>query len=163
MFLTPYPTRKIRKPRHTGFVKPLQVLEKSTLPIQRTLRIAKLFTEIEQSLKNFLHQGLSPHCHILKLDNEQLELAVPNAALASKLRQFVPSIVNHLSQHGYAITKVHIKVRTSLQKMPIAQNPTTAKKSSLAQCHQAYQTLLEQYPDGPLAATLCKILQKNTD
>ncbi len=163
MFLTPYPTRKTRKSRHNGFVKPLQVLERSALPIQQTLRTAKLFTEIEQNLKNFLHQGISPHCHILKLDNEQLDLAVPNAALASKLRQFVPSIVSHLSQHGYAITKVHIKVRASLQKTPSTQNLTTAKKSSLAQCHQAYQTLLEQYPDGPLAATLRKILEKNTD
>ncbi len=163
MFLTPYPTRKTRRPRHTGFVKPLQVLEGSALPIQQTLRTAKLFTEIEQSLKNFLHQGISPHCHILKLDNEQLDLAVPNAALASKLRQFVPSIVNHLSQHGYAITKVHIKVRASLQKPPMTQSFSSSRGSSLAQCHKAYQALLEQYPDGPLAATLRKILEKNTD
>lgn len=160
MFLTPYPTRKTRKTRHTGFVKPLQVLERSALPIQQTLRTAKLFTEIEQSLKNFLHQGISPHCHILKLDNEQLDLAVPNAALASKLRQFVPSIANHLSQHGYTITKVHIKVRANLQTTPTTQHPTSTKKSSLVQCHQAYQTLLEQYPNGPLAATLRKILKK---
>lgn len=162
MFLTPYPTRKTRKSRHNGFVKPLQVLERSALPIQQTLRTAKLFTEIEQSLKNFLHQGISPHCHILRLDNEQLELAVPNAALASKLRQLVPSVANHLSQHGYSIKKVNIKVRASLQKTPLTQPSISSGKSSLAQCHKAYQTLLEQYPDGPLAASLRKILQKNT-
>lgn len=158
MFLTPYPKRKSRQ---TGFVKPLQALEGTTSPIQHTLRTAKLFTNIQQSLKEFLNHNIGPHCHIIKLNNEQLELAVPNTAVASKLRQSAPSIAKHLSQHGYAIKHINVKVRALLQENQTSQNtPVNKQVPTLTQCHNAYQTLLEQYPEGPLADTLRKILQK---
>ncbi len=157
MFLTPYPKRKSRK---NGFIQPLQALEGATLPIQQTLRTAQLFIDIQQNLRAFLQQSIGPHCHILKLDNEQLELAVPNAAVASKLRQFVPSIAKHLGQHGYAIKHIGVKVRTNLNPTSAAVTNVSTKTASLSKCHEAYQQLLEQDPNGPLADTLRKILNK---
>lgn len=155
MFLTPYPNRKSRK---NGFIKPLQALEGSTLPVQQTLRTAKLFIDIQQSLRDFLQQNIGNHCHILKLADNHLELAVPNAAVASKLRQFAPSIAKHLNQHGYAIQHIGIKVRATLNNPP----SKTAKPNPrhLSRCHQAYQELLEKDPHGPLADTLRRILNK---
>ncbi len=134
-------------------------LENSHSPIHNTLKTATTFITIQQILQDILPQGSI--CHVVRFQEGELVVAVGNAAMASKLRQLVPSIAAHLHQQSYPITKLKIKVMASLAQPIEQQNtPTISTKQILQSCHQAYQTLLDTYPDGPLAETLRKILSK---
>ena len=50
-------------------------------------------------------------CAILQFENEQLVLAVPNAALASKLKQQLPKLTATLLQQGWQVSAIRLKVQ----------------------------------------------------
>jgi hypothetical protein len=53
------------------------------------------------------------YCQVLRLEQEQLTIAAPNAALASKLKQQIPKLQMALEKAGWQIATVRIKVQTS--------------------------------------------------
>lgn len=157
--------RKSRSSRE--FINPLDALSQTNMPIKSTLYTAQLFATIRHDLSHFLQNGLGSYCHILKLDEEQLVLAVPSAAIASKLRQSAPSIAAYLAQKGYMISKMNIKINAELYQLEggkiasIATNQASQHRSQ--QCHRAFRQFLEKHPDSPLAPTIRKMLQKHTN
>jgi len=74
------------------------------------------------------------HCEVLHLESEQLVIATPNAALATKLKQQLPKLIEALQKRGWQITAIRIKVQVSQQR----QSVTISK-----QC---------QFPDSALSA-----------
>jgi hypothetical protein len=50
-------------------------------------------------------------CAVLSLENEQLVLAVPNAALASKLKQQLPKLQDNLLKRGWQVSAIRLKVQ----------------------------------------------------
>ncbi|NOL49229.1 DciA family protein [Pelistega europaea] len=147
------------------FINPLEALTQANMPIRSTLQTAQLFAHIRQELNLFLQNDVGSYCHVVRLDAEQLILAVPNAAIASKLRQLAPSIASYLAQKGYTISRLNIKVSAELQRlMPkntISKHSQghTSTNPRVQQCHQAFQTFVQQYPDSPLAPSIHKFLQ----
>lgn len=170
-FLTRHNLSK-RQRKHSStrrqFTNPLEALAKANMPIRATLQTAQLFANISQELGLFLQKGIGSYCHVVRLDSEQLILAVPNAAIASKLRQSAPSIATYLAQKGYVISRINIKVSAELQRLhktPLSQAATNAHQvpsPRAKQCHQAFKQFVEQFPDSPLAPTIHKILGRNT-
>lgn len=160
MFLT---HSKIK--RRNGFIQPLQALEKAHGSLQTTLQTARLFAQIQQDLNQFLQQGLGMNCHVVRLDQEKLILAVPNSAIASKLRQFAPSIAQHLQQHDYHIQQLHIKIHAGLntlqKKAEVTPSRAPCSSHRQQQFKQAFAQLLAQEPNSPLAPTLKRLLQKD--
>lgn len=159
MFLT---HSKIK--RRNGFIQPLQALEKAHGSLQTTLKTARLLAQIQQDLNQFLQQELGMNCHVVRLDQEKLILAAPNNAIASKLRQFTPSIAQHLQQHGYHIQKLSIKIHAGLNALQKKTEVTTGRASCTScqqQFKQAFAQLLAQEPNSPLAPTLKRLLQKD--
>jgi len=51
------------------------------------------------------------YCDILAFEDGQLTLAVPNAALAAKLKQQTPKLQDTLSQRGWQVQGVKLKVQ----------------------------------------------------
>ncbi|WP_105530073.1 DciA family protein [Solimicrobium silvestre] len=54
------------------------------------------------------------YCQVLQLEAEQLVLAAPNAALASKLKQQLPKLQTALQKAGWQINAIRIKVQVTL-------------------------------------------------
>lgn len=163
MFLT---YSQIRKKRRDGFIQPLQALEEARGIMQNTLQTARLFEQIQKNLCQFLKQELGMHCHVVRLEEEKLVLAVPNAALASKLRQLAPSIAQHLAQHGYNIQQLNIKIHASLNPKTstvTAYHQSLSRDNRTKHRHQqfkkAFAQLLRQEPNSPLAPTLKRLLK----
>lgn len=50
-------------------------------------------------------------CEILQLADEQLTLSIPNAALASKLKQQLPKLQTQLQLRGWQVNAIRIKVQ----------------------------------------------------
>ncbi len=61
------------------------------------------------------------YCQVLHLESEQLTVAAPNSALASKLKQQLPRLQAALQKAGWQINAIRIKVQVNpvLQKEPV--------------------------------------------
>ena len=53
------------------------------------------------------------YCQVLHLESEQLTVAAPNSALASKLKQLLPKLLAALQKAGWQINAIRIKVQVS--------------------------------------------------
>lgn len=53
------------------------------------------------------------YCSVLHLEAEQLVVAAPNAALASKLKQQIPKLQSALQKAGWQISAIRIKVQAN--------------------------------------------------
>lgn len=53
------------------------------------------------------------YCQVLQVQNEQLVLAAPNAALATKLKQQLPKLLLSLQKAGWQINAIRIKVQAN--------------------------------------------------
>ena len=65
------------------------------------------------------------YCQVLHLDADQLTVAAPNSALASKLKQLLPKLLSALQKAGWQINAIRIKVQV---------NPTLEKEPVEKQC-----------------------------
>ncbi len=69
---------------------------------------------------------LFTYCQVLQLESEQLIIAAPSAAFASKLKQQLPKLQVALQKGGWKIQSIRIKVQTH-QILPT--------QSASKQCH----------------------------
>lgn len=60
------------------------------------------------------------HCDILQFEAGQLVLAIPNAALAAKLKQQLPKLQGELERKGWQISAIKLKVQVIKSIAPIA-------------------------------------------
>jgi hypothetical protein len=72
------------------------------------------------------------YCQVLQLEEYQLVLAAPNAALATKLKQQLPKLQTSLQKTGWQINAIRIKVQVNQS----LQNETVEK-----QCHMTDSAL----------------------
>lgn len=74
------------------------------LPAAR--RVGQLQAQCEQLLPT-----LFASCRALQIREGQLHIAVPNAALATRLRQLLPKLQSGLCENGWAVESIKLKVQ----------------------------------------------------
>lgn len=95
------------------------------------------------------------HCSILQFEAEQLVLSIPNAALATRLKQQCPKLQTLLLQRGWQISAIRLKVQ--VDKTPIKS--TTSRQLSLPQqAVSAFDALSKTLEDSPANQALKKAL-----
>jgi hypothetical protein len=78
------------------------------------------------------------YCQVLHLESDQLILAAPNSALASKLKQQLPKLQASLQKAGWQINAIRIKVQVN----PVVQSEPHEKQCQLsAKALQAFHGL----------------------
>jgi hypothetical protein len=80
----------------------------------QVLETARMLLAIECEAKKALPPAFAHVCKAARLDRQQLTLAVPSAAYASKLRQLAPSIVRLLVDGGWNINEINVRVQAGL-------------------------------------------------
>ncbi len=68
------------------------------------------------------------YCQVLHVDADQLTLAAPNSALASKLKQQLPKLQDALQKAGWQINAIRIKVQVN----PVPQDEPHEKQCQLS-------------------------------
>jgi hypothetical protein len=68
------------------------------------------------------------YCQVLHLESEQLVVAAPNSALASKLKQQLPKLQAALQKAGWQINAIRIKVQVN----PVLPEVTHEKQCQLS-------------------------------
>ena len=101
-------------------------------------------------------------CEVLQLTEEQLTLATPNAALASKLKQQLPKLQSQLQQRGWQINAIRIKV----QVKKAVEKPVPTKQLVLSgqavHAFDALENALENTPQNDaLKAALHRLVMRH--
>lgn len=95
----------------------LQTSDKLAALLPAARRVGQLQDDCEQLLPT-----LFANCRALQIREGQLQVAVPNAALATRLRQVLPKLQQGLCEKGWAVEGIKLKV----QPMPAEpQRPPT--------------------------------------
>lgn len=85
-------------------------------------------------------------CTVSQFDASQLVLSVPNAALASKLRQQLPKLQEQLLVQGWQVNSIRLKVQV-VQTMPRATPVAPPLLPPIATT--AFAQLEQALPDSP--------------
>lgn len=90
-------------------------------------------------------------CQVLHFDDGNLLFSVPNAALASKLKQQLPHIQSNLLMQGWQVNAIRLKVQVP---QPISVATTLPKRHFPQDALNAFAALGEMLDDAPQNAAL---------
>jgi hypothetical protein len=94
-------------------------------------------------------------CTVLQFESDQLTLATPNAAIATKLKQQLPKLQAHLTKCGWQISAIRLKVQVS----NIQEKVNVSKSLTLPlQAISSLATLGEELEETPRNAALKKAI-----
>tara|TARA_S200000501_G_C20849934_1_gene755248 strand:+ start:560 stop:1030 length:471 start_codon:yes stop_codon:yes gene_type:complete len=80
--------------------------DKLKLIINKAYKINNLQKNCEKSIPFFLK-----NCEILQLTEKKLIISVPNASIASRLRQLIPKLKSDLQKKGNEIEEIFLKIK----------------------------------------------------
>lgn len=101
-------------------------------------------------------------CEVLNLVDDQLVLSIPNAALASKLKQQLPKLQAHLQHRGWQINaiKIKVQVKKTVEKTAPAKQAILTP-SALSAFQELETSLATNAQNTPLKAALERLLRRN--
>jgi len=142
----PQPARTRKAPGATGAVDFLRAHDRMSAILPAITRLAALQRDCAA-----LFPMLFENCTVLHLENGQLTLAAPNAALASRLKQQLPKLQDALLQRGWQVNAIRIKVQVA---RPPEERPPTRAKSLSKQALASFSALESSLEDTPRNAAL---------
>lgn len=86
----------------------------------------------------------------------ELVLLADNGAVAAKLRQLAPRILNHFRQRGINANGIRVQTQVSIRYKPLPQKQISLGKNA----HQALLQLSSSLKDSPLKAAIEKLGQR---
>ncbi len=119
------------------------------------LATARKHLQIQYAVAAILPAPLGSVCQVGKLENQRLQLVVPSAAHAAKMRQLAPRIAQALADQGWTLNEIAVKVQAGLPK-PGARKPLPPKEAQPlgTTALGAFETLHDNLRPGPLADAL---------
>ncbi|CAB3672872.1 MAG: DciA family protein [Achromobacter pulmonis] len=124
------------------------------------LATARKHLQIQYAVAAILPAPLGSVCQVGKLENQRLQLVVPSAAHAAKMRQLAPRIAQALANQGWNLNEIAVKVQAGLPK-PGTRKPLPPKEAQpLGEAALgAFETLHDNLRPGPLADAVAKLLK----
>lgn len=156
---TPFKQSKPSSKTAKGAAEFLRSHDKMAALLPSITRMATLQKDCAEALP-----AMFIHCAVLQFDTEQLTLSVPNAALATRLKQQLPKLQEGLQQRGWQINSIRLKVQVS----KIVVNTTSLRQLTLpTQAISAFSELGASLEDSPrnqaLKTALTSLLQRRRD
>jgi hypothetical protein len=96
-------------------------------------------------------------CDVIRFDSGILLLAVPTTALATKLKQQLPKLQDQLTQRGWQVTSIRLKVQV---KQAISPEPVQSSLRLPPQALAAFAALEENLADEKGNKDLKKALRE---
>ena len=100
-------------------------------------------------------------CAVLSCENEQLVLAVPNAALASKLKQQLPKLQDNLLKRGWQVIAIRLKVQVIREVVKVTPIKQAVLTTNAVSAFSSLENALEETPqNSALKAALRALVEK---
>jgi len=103
-------------------------------------------------------------CSVLSFEADQLVLAIPNAAIASKLKQQLPKLQDNLRKRGWQVIAIRLKVQL-IQEINKTKTPKQLSLPTRAiSAFAALENTLENSPtNSALKAALGAMLKRHCE
>jgi hypothetical protein len=128
------------------------------------LATARLHLEVQRVASAALPPALGAVCQVARLESDKLQLSVPSAAHAAKLRQMAPRIAQALARAGWNLNEITVKVQA--ERGDAAGRAVNAPKEAIPlneTALDAFQELHEQLRPGPLADAVARLLRRHRE
>lgn len=122
------------------------------------LATAQRHLQIRQIIAAVLPPALGAVCQVAKAEQQSLLLAVPSAAHAAKLRQLAPSLTRALTNHGWNLNEIGVRVQAGLPGTETKVSRPKEAQPLEATALQAFETLHANLRPGPLADAVARLL-----
>lgn len=124
------------------------------------LTTANQLLAAEQETRHVLPPGMADVCRVARIERQQITLAVPSAAYASKLRQLAPRVLLRLNDAGWNLTEVSVRVQGTLAKN-VTKPPTRETEPLGSTALEAFGRLHAELPPGPLSEAIERLLKRH--
>ncbi len=128
----------------------------------QVLATAHKLLAVEHAAKNVLPPALALVCRVARIDRQQITLAVPSPAYASKLRQLAPRILLLLSDGGWNLNEIIVKVQAGLLQSQTKTAPRQVEPLGGGALH-AFDELQTRLPPGPLADAIKRLVMRHRE
>nr|WP_231934121.1 DciA family protein [Bordetella bronchialis] len=128
------------------------------------LATARLHLQIQRTVAAAVPPVLGAVCRVARLETDRLQLAVPSAAHAAKLRQMAPRIAQALQAAGWNLNEITVKVQAGLPGA--GTKPARPPKESIPldeTALNAFEALRETLNPGPLADAVARLLRHHRE
>lgn len=131
----------------------------NSLPeLQALNRELRQLAALQSALTQLLPGNLATSTSVAQVKAGELILFANNGAVAAKLRQMAPRILDSLRSRGHEITGIRIQVQVSIRDNPLLQ-----KHISLSsEARSAIDSLSERLDASPLKAALERLGRHGT-
>jgi hypothetical protein len=131
--------------------RPFTSLLNANPELRPLLSKARTLTTLEQHFAAVAPAFLAGATRVSDLKNGQLTLIVQNSALAAKLRQLAPDLVQSLRQRGCAVDALKIRIEVSFRP------PSPPPRALGPQALEALQDLEQHLEDSPLKQAVSRL------
>ena len=104
--------------------------------------------------------GLARSCRVGRLDDGVLTLLADNGAIASKIKQQLPSLLEKLQQRGSEITGIRVDVQV---KIPSPERASAPKQGISQQSLASLEKLDNELEDSPLKEALTNLIKRHRE
>ena len=122
------------------------------------LTTARMLLSIEHAAKKILPPAIAQVCRVARIDRQQVTLAVPSAAHAAKLRQLAPRIIQLLTEGGWNLNEINVRVQAGLLQNQTKAAPIREVVPLDNNALRAFETLQNNLRPGPLADAVKRLL-----
>lgn len=118
--------------------------------------------QVQAVLAAALPPPLATVCWVTKLEKARLQVAVPSAAHAAKLRQLAPRLVQTLAHHGWNLNEIAVRVQATLPKTMLKNSLPREIEPLGETALNAFKNLHEHLRPGPLADAVAHLLKHHS-
>ncbi|MDP1682683.1 MAG: DUF721 domain-containing protein [Burkholderiales bacterium] len=104
--------------------------------------------------------GLARSCRVGRLDDGVLTLLADNGAIASKIKQQLPSLLEKLQQRGSEITGIRVDVQV---KIPSPERASAPKQGISQQSLASLEKLDNELEASPLKEALTNLIKHHRE
>lgn len=118
---------------------------------------AQALMDAERVVRKALPPVLAHTCRVANIDRQCLTLAVPGAAHATRMRQLKPTLLRALTQHGWNLNQIEIRVQAGLLAHATKRPPREVQPLG-RKALDSFAELQNNVQPGPLADAISRLL-----
>lgn len=135
-------------------------LSEPTSPLNRLAQAAQQLNSVSRIWETVAPIGLARFCRVGHLDGGTLTLLADNGAIASKIKQQLPTLLEKLQQRGGQITGIRVDVQV---KSPSSERLIAPKLGISEQSLASLEKLDAELEDSPLKEALTNLINHHRD
>lgn len=131
-------------------------LSEAASPLHRLMEAARVLDALARIWESVAPVGLARSCRVGRLDDSVLTLYADNGAIASKIKQQLPSLLEKFQKRGGKITGIRIDVQV---KSPSSRRGYVQKSAISGEGLASLEKLEADLPDSNLKEALTNLIR----